>query len=104
MADGYATFTGCSSVAHPRGEKVEKHFSDHLKVTMRLLLVEPDALLAERLQESLESEGYDVDLVETLSEARHTVNAIDYAAVLMDLHLNSTVDEASSLDVDIWFG
>lgn len=87
---------------------------------MRLLLVEPDTSLAERLQESLESEGYDVDLVETLAEARATVGGADYAAVLMDLHeiqpaslprpdpsgpgRASAGDAPSSLDVDIWFG
>jgi len=87
---------------------------------MRLLLVEPDTSLAERLQESLESEGYDVDLVETLAEARATVGGANYAAVLMDLHeiqpaslprpqpsgrdLRSADDTPSALDVDIWFG
>ena len=87
---------------------------------MRLLLVEPDTSLAERLQESLESEGYDVDLVETLAEARATVGGADYAAVLMDLHeiqpaslprldpsardRRAVGDTPSALDVDIWFG
>ena len=87
---------------------------------MRLLLVEPDAFLAERLQESLESEGYEVDLVETLAQARATVQAADYAAVLMDLHdtqlalwpgdrryrsaRRSAGDTTSALDADIWFG
>jgi CheY-like chemotaxis protein len=90
------------------------------RVTMRLLLVEPDTRLAERLQESLESEGYVVDLVETLAEARETVGGADYAAVLMDLYETPpalwpgdhrygsgprTADEAtSSPDTDIWFG
>jgi CheY-like chemotaxis protein len=90
------------------------------RVTMRLLLVEPDTRLAERLQESLESEGYVVDLVETLAEARETVGGANYAAVLMDLHETPptlwpgdrrygsgprTADEAaSSPDTDIWFG
>ncbi len=87
---------------------------------MRLLLVEPDADLAERLQESLESEGYVVDLVGSLAEARKTVGAGDYAAVLMDLYetepavlprnhrhgprLGSADDTTSPLDADIWFG
>jgi len=87
---------------------------------MRLLLVEPDAFLAERLQESLESEGYEVDLVETLAQARATVHAADYAAVLMDLHdtqpalwpgdrryrsgQRSAGDTTWALDADIWFG
>jgi CheY-like chemotaxis protein len=90
------------------------------RVTMRLLLVEPDTRLAERLQESLESEGYIVDLVETLAEARETVGGADYAAVLMDLYERpptlwpgdhrdgsgpGTADDAtSSPDTDIWFG
>jgi len=89
-------------------------------MTMRLLLVEPGADLAERLQESLESEGYVVDLVGSLAEARETVGAADYAAVLMDLYetepavlprnhrhgsrLGSADDTTSSLDADIWFG
>lgn len=86
---------------------------------MRLLLVEPDTHLAERLQESLESEGYIVDLVGSLSEARETVGAADYAAVLMDLYetepavlgddrhrtrSGSAGDTTSSLDADTWFG
>jgi CheY-like chemotaxis protein len=87
---------------------------------MRLLLVEPDTFLAERLQESLESEGYVVDLVGTLAEARATVGGADYAAVLMDLHemqpasrprvdpsgpdLRPAGDTPSALDADIWFG
>jgi hypothetical protein len=90
------------------------------RVTMRLLLVEPDTRLAERLQESLESEGYVVDLVETLAEARETVGGADYAAVLMDLYETrpapwpgghrygsgprSADDATSSLDTDTWFG
>jgi CheY-like chemotaxis protein len=89
-------------------------------MTMRLLLVEPDTHLAERLQESLESEGYIVDLVGSLAEARETVGAADYAAVLMDLYetqpavlradhrhgarLGSADDKTASLDADIWFG
>jgi DNA-binding NtrC family response regulator len=89
-------------------------------MTMRLLLVEPDTHLAERLQESLESEGYVVDLVGSLAEARETVGAADYAAVLMDLYetqpaalpgdhrhqtrLRSADDTTSPLDADIWFG
>jgi CheY-like chemotaxis protein len=89
-------------------------------MTMRLLLVEPDTHLAERLQESLESEGYIVDLVGSLAEARETVGEADYAAVLMDLYetqpavlrgdhrhgarLRSADNTTSSLDADIWFG
>ena len=85
-----------------------------------LLLVEPDIHLAERLQESLESEGYIVDLVGSLAEARETVGAADYAAVLMDLYetqpavlpgshrhgsrLGSADDTTSRLDADTWFG
>ena len=87
---------------------------------MRLLLVEPDPRLAGQLQESLESEGYVVDLVGSLAEARETVGAADYAAVLMDLYetepavlrgnhwhgsrLRSADDRTSSLDADTWFG
>jgi DNA-binding NtrC family response regulator len=89
-------------------------------MTMRLLLVEPDTDLAERLQESLESEGYVVDLVGSLAEARETVGGADYAAVLMDLYetqpaalpgnhrhgsrLGSADDTTWPLDADIWFG
>ena len=87
---------------------------------MRLLLVEPDPRLAGQLQESLESEGYVVDLVGSLAEARETVGAADYAAVLMDLYetqpaalpgnhrhgsrLGSADDTTLPLDADTWFG
>lgn len=93
---------------------------------MRLLLVEPDTHLAERLQESLESEGYVVDLAGTLADARRTAAGADYAAIVMDLFetdrapsapdgtrapaasrapaARTTPDESGSLDVEIWFG
>ena len=86
---------------------------------MRLLLVEPDAQLAERLRDSLESDGYLVDLVETLADARKSVIGVEYAAVLMDLYdpvgpvrtasdrrarPEARADDPTALDVDLWFG
>ena len=87
---------------------------------MRLLLVEPDAQLGERLQQSLESEGYLVDRVGSLAEARTSVIAARYSAVLMDIHgpdssrspggdrvtadVETTLETVGSLDVDLWFG
>lgn len=87
---------------------------------MRLLLVEPDAQLGERLQQSLESEGYLVDRVGSLAEARTSVIGAKYSAVLMDIHgpdssrsqvrhrmradAETTLEIVGSLDVDLWFG
>jgi hypothetical protein len=113
----YRLLIRLSSIDGEDGEAVRGFTSS---VTMRLLLVEPDPHLAERLRGSLESEGYVVDLVGTLAEARETVGVADYAAVLMDLYetqpafspghdrlepdLRSAADATSSLDTDIWFG
>ena len=87
---------------------------------MRLLLLEPDRHLAERLQESLESEGYVVDIVETPADARHSTAEGDVPAIATEspgsapspatadqatvLDVRATTASPLELDIEIWFG
>ena len=86
---------------------------------MKLLLLEPDPHLGERLQQSLESEGFVVDVVGTLADARRTATEADYAAIVMDLldpvrgpmratgaaqAEEATLNASGPSDVEVWFG
>jgi len=54
---------------------------------MRLLVVEDNEELAQLLLKGLESAGFGVDLVATVSEARSVLGSTRYAAVVLDLGL-----------------
>ncbi|SDL48176.1 DNA-binding response regulator, OmpR family, contains REC and winged-helix (wHTH) domain [Modicisalibacter muralis] len=54
---------------------------------MRLLLVEDDDLLAESLAETLEDEGYRVDIAARVRDARSLMASEDYSLVILDLGL-----------------
>ena len=86
---------------------------------MRLLLLEPDPRLGRRLQQSLESDGFVVDVVGTLADARRTATEADYAAIVMDLlepvrppmratgateAEGAAIDAPGSSDIEVWFG
>ncbi|MCA1770697.1 MAG: response regulator transcription factor [Halomonas sp.] len=62
---------------------------------MKLLLLEDDDLLAESLAESLEDNGYRVDLATSLRVARSVMRTEDYALVILDLGL----PDGSGLDL-----
>jgi DNA-binding response OmpR family regulator len=92
----------------------------NIEVTMRLLLVERNPHLAERLQESLESDGYVVDVVGSLADALPDGSRAHYAAILMDFleplrsptaaristeaDKRTTTDRSRPHDEEIWFG
>ena len=54
---------------------------------MRLLLVEDDDLLAESLAETLEDEGYRVDVSARMREAESLMASEEYSLVILDLGL-----------------
>jgi two-component system OmpR family response regulator len=54
---------------------------------VRILLVEDDVALAGAVCSYLEAKAFIVDLASSLSEARAALVAVQYAAVLLDLHL-----------------
>ena len=54
---------------------------------MRILLVEDDAALASAVCSYLEAKAFVVDVAPGLAEARAALAAVQYAAVLLDLHL-----------------
>ena len=55
---------------------------------MRILLVEDDAALASAVCSYLEAKAFVVDAASGLAEARAALAAVQYAAVLLDLHLS----------------
>jgi hypothetical protein len=87
---------------------------------MRLLLLEPDRHLAERLQESLESDGYVVDILEAPNDTWRRTGEGDEAARGTEspdsappsstadrptvLDVRSTGEQSLALDIEIWFG
>ncbi|MEJ8810123.1 response regulator transcription factor [Variovorax ureilyticus] len=54
---------------------------------MRILLVEDDAALANALCSYLVAKAFVVDVAPSIAEARAALAAVQYAAVLLDLHL-----------------
>ena len=54
---------------------------------MRILLIEDEPLLGEAVQEHIAAAGHAVDRVTRIDEARGALQAVDYALVLLDLHL-----------------
>jgi len=54
---------------------------------MRILLVEDEPLLGEAVQEHIAADGHAVDWVTRLDQARSALRAVDYALILLDLHL-----------------
>ena len=54
---------------------------------MRILLVEDDAALASAVCSYLEAKAFVVDVTPGLAQARAALAAVQYAAVLLDLHL-----------------
>lgn len=54
---------------------------------MRILLVEDDAALASAVCSYLEAKAFVVDVAPGLTDARAALAAVQYAAVLLDLHL-----------------
>jgi DNA-binding response OmpR family regulator len=55
--------------------------------TVRILLVEDDAALASAVCSYLEAKAFVVDVAPGLTQARAALAAMQYAAVLLDLHL-----------------
>ena len=55
----------------------------HIK-SMRLLLVEDDARLADMLQRSLREEGYAVDLAEDCDRAYYQARVNEYDGIVLD--------------------
>lgn len=54
---------------------------------MRILLIEDEPLLGEAVQEHIAADGHAVDWVTRLDGARSALRAVNYALVLLDLHL-----------------
>jgi len=54
---------------------------------VRILLVEDDTGLADAVCSYLQAKAFVVDVATGLAEARAALNAVQYAAVLLDLHL-----------------
>ena len=54
---------------------------------MRILLVEDDTALASAVCSYLEAKAFVVDVAPGLADARAALSAVQYAAVLLDLHL-----------------
>src|SRR5450830_1287678 len=54
---------------------------------MRILLIEDDPQLSEALASFLRAKGFVVDTAGTLAQARATLPAAHWGAVLLDLHL-----------------
>ncbi|MDR2153731.1 MAG: response regulator transcription factor [Burkholderiaceae bacterium] len=55
---------------------------------MRILLVEDDAALADAVRDYLVAKAFVVDVAPGLAQARAALAAVQYAAVLLDLHLS----------------
>lgn len=73
---------GCSRARHQnRGDKMT------LERKLRLLLVEDDAALSEKLSTFLIGNGFDVDLVSEGEDALHLGLTRDYAVVILDIGL-----------------
>jgi DNA-binding response OmpR family regulator len=75
---------------------------------MRLLLVEPDPRVAQRLRVTLESDGYVVDHVGTLEEAERVADRPYAITVVMDpietVTTTTTTDAGPPTDAELWFG
>lgn len=56
-------------------------------VRMRLLVVEDDAALGQILKRGLVEEGYAVDLVSRVADARHAASTTDYDTLVIDIGL-----------------
>lgn len=54
---------------------------------MRILLVEDDAALADAVRSYLSAKAFVVDVASNLAQARAQLHSVQYAAVLLDLHL-----------------
>lgn len=54
---------------------------------MRLLLIEDNASLAQLVEKGLAREGFEVDVVDTLSRASEAITSGNYSAVILDLGL-----------------
>ncbi|HWT18869.1 MAG TPA: DNA-binding response regulator, partial [Variovorax sp.] len=54
---------------------------------MRILLVEDDSALADAVCSYLVAKAFVVDVASSLAEARGALLSVQYAAVLLDLHL-----------------
>lgn len=66
---------------------------------MRILIVEDDEVLLEGLRAGLAIEGFVADAVETIEDARHATEVVEYDAVVLDIAL----PDGSGLDLlDEW--
>lgn len=66
---------------------------------MRILIVEDDEVLLEGLRAGLAIEGFVADAVETIEDARHATEVVEYDAVVLDIALL----DGSGLDLlDEW--
>lgn len=62
---------------------------------MRILIVEDDEVLLEGLRAGLAIEGFVADAVETIEDARHATEVVEYDAVVLDVAL----PDGSGLDL-----
>ncbi|MGV2497600.1 response regulator [Pelagerythrobacter aerophilus] len=62
---------------------------------MRILIVEDDEVLLEGLRAGLAIEGFVTDAVETIEDARHAMDVVEYDAVVLDIAL----PDGSGLDL-----
>jgi two-component system response regulator QseB len=62
---------------------------------MRMLIVEDDEVLLEGLRAGLAIEGFVTDAVETIEDARHAMDVVEYDAVVLDIAL----PDGSGLDL-----
>ncbi|AJR26726.1 response regulator [Sphingobium sp. YBL2] len=62
---------------------------------MRILIVEDDEVLLEGLRAGLAIEGFVADAVETIEDARHAMEVVEYDAVVLDIAL----PDGSGLDL-----
>jgi DNA-binding NtrC family response regulator len=72
-----------------------EHWKYH-NVTGRILLVEPDVVLAAVLEEVLGQSGYEVVIVRTLKEERRNIRSA--RAVILDIDTTSAEKELAWLD------
>jgi two-component system response regulator TctD len=54
---------------------------------MRVLIIEDNSELAQLIAKRLDQSGFEPDRVETVEHAQHAIDAVDYAAIVLDLGL-----------------
>jgi hypothetical protein len=74
------------------------------EIPMRVVLVEPDTDIADRLRLSLEADGHVVDTVDTLGDAEWLATRIHALTIRLGSTMQDPRPDVPPEDVEHWFG